>query len=92
MPFYYLRYKDSPKPKTEKDFKYLVYLEKETTDYISIPDEPNSKFLAHDLTEKPTWHVEDDIIDIDDRNKVTIARFEKIYDTKELQVWKNVPI
>lgn len=89
MPFYYLRKQGSEKPKNEKDFKYLVYLETPTANYIELDNEPNVKFLAHELNEKPLWNPDDEIIDVVDKNKVILVSFKKIHEVKGFTIWKN---
>lgn len=89
MAFIYLRYSDSKKPINEKDFKYLVYSDQSLDTAIPIPSEPNSVFLAHELTEMPNWNPDDELIDVIDKHGAIMVQFKKIHDHPGFTVWLN---
>ncbi len=92
MGFYYLHDK-KVEVKTVKDCKYIYYHHRGLapfTDEIKFTSEPDVKYCPHKMDDnKMMFDPLDDNIDILGNEKTVIARFIKIANHEEFEVWIN---
>lgn len=94
MPFYYLHNKDS-KPKSEEDFKYIYYVSDDldlvNNPFVKFEDEPENEYCLHMATGKVAlWVPDDEFIEIAGNEKSIKAKFKKIINDENYELWKNV--
>jgi hypothetical protein len=91
MPFYLLHNKDI-EPKSPDDFRYIYYnnLSLNRISTISFDNEKGIKYCSHAITGKMIFDFDDSVIDIIDRNLVVAARYKKIANHKDFEVWIHI--
>jgi hypothetical protein len=92
MPFYYLHDKQII-PKSEKDFKYIFYTQNKILDFtntITFPEDKDIEYCPHEIICKyiQISPINDDI-DIIGNEKTIKAKFIKISNHSNFELWLN---